>query len=59
MYKSEKYIFLKYKNNFIFRLYNFIKKKIIYINNIYFIKKRFYFINFEKEIIIYTFFVKR
>ena len=48
MNKSEKYIFLEYKNNFIFRLYNLIKKKIIYINNIHFLEKRFYFVNFEK-----------
>ena len=43
--KSEKHIFLNYKNEFIFRFYNLIKKKIIRVNDIYFIEKRLYFIN--------------
>ena len=48
--KSEKYIFLNYKNKFIFRFYNLIKKKIIHINNIHFIEKRSHFMNLEKKI---------
>ena len=51
--KSEKYILLNYKNEFIFRFYNLIKKKIIRINDIHFVKKRLHFINFEKKIKIY------
>ena len=57
--KSEKYILLNYKNEFIFYLYNLIKKKIIRVNNVYFIKKRFHFVNFEKKIKIYKFSNKR
>ena len=51
--------FLNYKKKSIFRLYNFIKKKVIRVNNIYFMKKRFLFLNFEKKIEIYEFFYKR
>ena len=57
--KNKKYIFSNYENEFIFYLYNLIKKKIIRINNIYFIKKCFYFINLEKKIKIYEFLNKR
>ena len=53
MNKNEKCIFLNYKNEFIFRFYNLIKKKIIRINDIHFIKKRSHFMNFEKKIKIY------
>ena len=48
--KNEKYILLNYENKFIFRLYNLIKKKIIYINNIHFIEKRSHFMNFKKKL---------
>ena len=47
--KNEKCILLNYKNEFIFHLYNLIKKKIIRVNNIHFVKKRSHFINFEKK----------
>ena len=57
--KSEKCIFLNYKNEFIFRFYNLIKKKIIRVNNVHFVEKRFYFVNFKKEIKIYEFLNKR
>ena len=57
--KSEKCIFLNYKNEFIFRFYNLIKKKIIRINDIHFIKKRLYFVNFEKKIETYKSLNKR
>ena len=53
--KNEKCILLNYENEFIFRFYNLIKKKVIRINNIYFIKKRLHFMNFEKKIEIYEF----
>ena len=55
MNKSEKYILLNYKNEFIFRLYNLIKKKIIRVNDIYFIEKRSHFVNLEEEIETYKF----
>ena len=57
--KSEKCIFLNYKNEFIFRFYNLIKKKIIRINDIHFVEKRLYFVNFEKKIKIHEFSNKR
>ena len=57
--KSEKYILLNYEDEFIFRLYNLIKKKIIRVNNVYFVEKRSHFINFEKEIEIHEFLNKR
>ena len=57
--KNEKCILLNYKNEFIFRLYNLIKKKIIRINNIYFVKKCLHFINFEKKIETYESLNKR
>ena len=50
MNKNEKCIFLNYKNEFIFRFYNLIKKKIIRINDVHFIKKCSHFVNLEKEI---------
>ena len=50
MNKNEKCIFLNYKNEFIFHFYNLIKKKIIRVNDMHFIEKRLYFINFKKEI---------
>ena len=59
MNKSEKCIFLNYKNKFIFRFYNLIKKKIIRINDMHFIEKCLYFINFEEEIEIHEFSNKR
>ena len=55
MNKSEKYILLNYKNEFIFRFYNLIKKKIIHINDIHFVEKCLYFINLEKKIEIFKF----
>ena len=57
--KNEKCILLNYKNEFIFRLYNLIKKKIIYINNIHFVEKRSHFMNFKKKIKIYKLSNKR
>ena len=59
MNKNEKCIFLNYKNEFIFRFYNLIKKKIIRINNIHFVEKRSHFVNLEKKIKIYEFLNKR
>ena len=59
MNKNEKCILLNYKDEFIFRLYNLIKKKVIRANNIHFIKKRSHFVNFEKEIEIYKSLNKR
>ena len=51
--KSEKYILLNYKNEFIFRFYNLIKKKIIRVNDIHFVEKRSHFINFDEKIKAY------
>ena len=48
--KSEKCILLNYENEFIFRFYNLIKKKIIRVNDVHFIKKRSHFMNLEKKI---------
>ena len=47
--KSEKCILLNYENKFIFGFYNLIKKKIIRINDIYFIKKHLYFYKSRRE----------
>ena len=47
--KSEKCVLLKYKGEFIFRLYNLIKKKIIRVNNVHFVEKRSLIVNFEKK----------
>ena len=57
--KNKKCIFLNYKNEFIFHFYNLIKKKIIRVNDIYFIEKRSHFVNFEKKIKIYKSLKKR
>ena len=51
--KNEKCILLNYENEFIFHFYNLIKKKIIRVNDIYFIEKCLYFVNLEKEIKVY------
>ena len=59
MNKNEKYIFLNYKDEFIFHFYNLIKKKIIRINDIHFVEKCSHFINFEKKIEIHEFLNKR
>ena len=53
MNKSEKYIFLGYEDEFIFRFYNLIKKKVIRVNDVHFVKKCLHFINLEKEIETY------
>ena len=50
MNKSEKCILLDYKNEFIFRFYNLIKKKIIRVNDMHFVEKRSHFVNLEEEI---------
>ena len=57
--KSEKCVLLEYEEEFIFRLYNLIKKKIIRINNIYFVEKRFLIINLEEKTNAYKFSIKR
>ena len=57
--KNEKCILLNYENEFIFRFYNLIKKKIIRVNDIYFIKKRLHFVNLKEKIKIYEFSNKR
>ena len=51
--KNEKYILLNYENEFIFHFYNLIKKKVIRVNDMHFVKKCSHFINFKKEIEIY------
>ena len=51
--KNEKCIFLNYENEFIFHFYNLIKKKVIRVNDVYFVKKRSHFVNFEEKIEIY------
>ena len=50
MNKSEKCILLNYKGEFIFHLYNLIKKKIIRVNDVHFIEKRSHFVNLDEEI---------
>ena len=57
--KNEKCILLNYKDEFIFRLYNLIKKKVIRINDIYFVEKHSHFINLEKKIKIHELLNKR
>ena len=57
--KSEKCVLLEYKEEFIFRLYNLIKKKIIRVNNIHFVEKRLLIVNFEEKINAYKFSIKR
>ena len=49
MNKSEKCVLLNYEEKFIFRLYNLIKKKIIRVNNIHFVEKRFLIVNLEEK----------
>ena len=51
--KNKKCILLNYEGEFIFRFYNLIKKKVIRVNDVHFIKKRSHFVNLEKEIEIY------
>ena len=57
--KSEKCVLLRYEEKFIFRLYNLIKKKIIRINNVYFVEKRFLIVNLEEKTDVYKFSIKR
>ena len=57
--KSEKCVLLRYEEKFIFRLYNLIKKKIIRINNIYFIKKRLLIVNLEEKTNAHELSIKR
>ena len=59
MNKNEKYILLNYEGEFIFRLYNLIKKKIIRVNDIHFVEKCSHFVNLEKKIEIHEFLNKR
>ena len=47
--KSEKCVLLRYEGKFIFRLYNLIKKKIIRVNNVHFVKKRSLIVNPEEK----------
>ena len=51
--KNEKYILLNYEDEFIFRFYNLIKKKIIRINDVYFVEKRSHFVNLDEKIEIH------
>ena len=53
MNKNKKYILLGYENEFIFRFYNLIKKKIIRVNDVHFVEKRSHFVNLEEEIEVY------
>ena len=57
--KSEKCVLLRYEEEFIFRLYNLIKKKIIRVNNIYFVEKRFLIVNLEEKTNAYKLSIKR
>ena len=57
--KNEKKKILNYENEFIFRFYNLIKKKVIRVNNMHFVEKRLHFINPEKKIKIHKFLNKR
>ena len=57
--KSEKCVLLGYKEEFIFRLYNLIKKKIIRVNNIYFVEKRSLIVNLEEKTNVHKFSIKR
>ena len=59
MNKSEKCVLLKYKEEFIFRLYNLIKKKIIRVNNIHFVEKRFLIVNLKEKTNAYELSIKR
>ena len=57
--KSEKCVLLNYEGEFIFRLYNLIKKKIIRVNNIYFVEKRPLIVNLEEKTNVYELSIKR
>ena len=57
--KSEKCVLLRYEEKFIFRLYNLIKKKIIRVNNVYFVEKRSLFVNFEEKTNAHKLSIKR
>ena len=57
--KSEKCVLLGYKGKFIFRLYNLIKKKIIRVNNVYFVEKRLLIMNLEEKTNAYELSIKR
>ena len=57
--KSEKCVLLKYKEEFIFRLYNLIKKKIIRVNNVHFVEKRLLIVNLEEKTNVYKLSIKR
>ena len=59
MNKSEKCVLLEYEGEFIFRLYNLIKKKIIRINNVHFVEKRFLIVNFEEKTNVHKLSIKR
>ena len=59
MNKSEKCVLLRYKGKFIFRLYNLIKKKIIWINNVHFVEKRLLIVNLEEKTNAHEFSTKR
>ena len=47
--KSEKCILLGYEEEFIFRLYNLIKKKVIRVNDVHFVEKRLLIVNLEEK----------
>ena len=57
--KSEKCVLLRYEEEFIFRLYNLIKKKIIRVNNVYFVEKRLLIVNLEQKTNVYKLSIKR
>ena len=57
--KSEKCVLLGYKEESIYRLYNLIKKKIIRVNSVHFVKKRPLFVNPEEETEAYEHSAKR
>ena len=57
--KSEKCILLNYEGEFIFRLYNLIKKKVIRVNDVHFVKKHLHFMNPEEKIEVHEFSNKR
>ena len=59
MNKSEKCVLLRYEEKFIFRLYNLIKKKIIRVNNVYFVEKRLLIVNLEEKTNVYELSIKR
>ena len=57
--KSEKCVLLRYEGEFIFRLYNLIKKKIIRINNVHFVEKRPLIVNPEEKTNVHEPSIKR